>query len=98
MQFIGKITAKGEKQTISEKYTKLSIVVEEDSNDKYPATMSIDFVNDKIDMLKDVNVGDQVDLDLNFRANESKKQPGVFFNSISCWRMTKIGNKDDQPF
>lgn len=99
-QFKGTVTFKGEVVTISDKLAKQTIVVVELGDAKYPASIAVDFVNDKIDMLKDVAVNDVVDLDLNFRANESKKQPGSFFNSISCWRLSKEAptNTDDQPF
>jgi hypothetical protein len=40
---------------------------------------------------------------LNARANESKNQPGRWFNSITCWRVEKSSSEpsasnDDLPF
>jgi hypothetical protein len=39
---------------------------------------------------------------LNARANESKNQPGRWFNSITCWRIEKsaweAAGGDDLPF
>ena len=100
-QFKGTVSFKGEAFAISDKLSKQTIVVTELGDAKYPATIAVDFVNDKMDMLKDIAVGDVVDMDLNFRANESKKQQGSFFNSISCRRLTKdahMTDDSDKPF
>ena len=38
--------------------------------------------------LEGVRVGDLVTVQLNSRCNESKTQPGRYFNSITCWKLT----------
>lgn len=92
-KFAGTVTFKGNPETISDKLTKQTIVVAEET-DKFPATIAIDFVNDKIELLNNINTGDLVEVQLNFRANESKTQPGKFFNSISWWKIIKDQSQD----
>ena len=47
------------------------------------------------------NTGDLITVHLNSRANESKNQPGRWFNSITCWRIEKAAastSNDELPF
>ena len=81
---------------------KQTIVLEEISDREFKGSIAVDFFRDKITLLEGVNLGDVITVHLNARANESKNQPGRFFNSITCRRVEKgesaSNSSDDLPF
>jgi hypothetical protein len=90
MQFEGTIKAIGAEELVGkDSLPKVTIVLEELGDSKYPNTLAVEFFKDKISLLDGVNVGDILDCDINTRCNESKTQPGRYFNSISCWKLNK---------
>jgi hypothetical protein len=71
--------------------------------------LAVDFFKDKTQLLENIKVGDTVTVHLNARCNESKTQPGRYFNSITGWRIeqgaqeqaqasSKKSGGDDLPF
>jgi hypothetical protein len=67
--------------------------------------LAIDFFKEKTDLISEVKVGDMITVYINTRVNESKTQPGRYFNSISGRRLeagssegTKKEEGDDLPF
>ena len=102
MQYQGFVKFIGPKETIGEGVDKQTIVLEENTDREYKGSIAVDFFRDKINLLADVNTGDLITVHLNARANESKNQPGRWFNSITCWRIEKASGEssasDDLPF
>lgn len=104
MQYQGIVKFIGPKETISEGVDKQTIVLEENTDREYKGSIAVDFFRDKIALLNDINSGDLITVHLNCRANESKNQPGRYFNSITCWRVEKAAGAtasasgDDLPF
>lgn len=70
--------------------------------------MAVDFFKEKTELLNEIKVGDLITVHINTRVNESKTQPGRYFNSITGWRLEQgagSGNTnkkeeadDDLPF
>ena len=89
MEVQGKIKLKGETETFGNDFTKCNIVVTTD--EQYPQHISIDFIKDKIDLLKAVNVGDDVKISINLGGREWVNPQGVskYFNSVVGWRVEK---------
>ena len=82
---------------------KQTIVLEEISDREFKGSIAVDFFRDKIALLEGVNLGDVITVHLNARANESRNQPGRYFNSITCRRVEKSNgaansSSDDLPF
>ena len=103
MQYQGFVKFIGPKETIGEGVEKQTIVLEENTDREYKGSIAVDFFRDKINLLADVNTGDLITVHLKARANESKNQPGRWFNSITCWRIEKSSSEgtngwDDLPF
>ena len=103
MQYQGFVKFIGPKETIGEGVDKQTIVLEENTDREYKGSIAVDFFRDKINLLADVNTGDLITVHLNARANESKNQPGRWFNSVTCWRIEKANgsepsSSDDLPF
>jgi hypothetical protein len=57
------------------------------TNDKYPQTVQLDFINDKVKELLKFNVGDEVSVDFNIRSNEYK---GKYYTNLQGWRIAQL--------
>jgi len=91
-EFKGVVTHIGYEEKFGEKFSKQVVRLEEVSDKEYPASLVVDFNNDKRDLIKQFVVGDVITAYINFKTNESKKEPGKFFNSIICRKV-----KNDKP-
>ena len=106
MQYQGIVKVVGNKESIAEGVEKQTIVLEENTDREFKGSLAVDFFRDKIQLLDNVRVGDLITVQLNTRCNESKNQPGRYFNSITAWRIESgaqqgaTGGKanDDLPF
>ena len=104
MQYQGTVKYIGPRETIGAgDIEKQTIVLEEISDREFKGSIAVDFFRDKIALLEGVNLGNVITVHLNARANESRNQPGRWFNSITCWRVEKAGatpsaSSDDLPF
>jgi len=106
MQYQWSVKFIGQKETIGEWVEKQTIVLEENTDREFKGSLAVDFFRDKIQLLDNVKLGDLVTVHLNTRCNESKNQPGRYFNSITGWRIetgaqAAAGGKpsnDDLPF
>ena len=62
------------------------------TDEQYPQHISIQFVQDKCDLLNNFNVGENVKVDINLRGREWVNPQGetVYFNTIQGWRINKL--------
>lgn len=88
MQYEGIVKAICQKEVIGNDLEKQTLVLEENTDREFKGSLAVDFFRDKIALLEGVKVGDVVTVQLNSRCNESKTQPGRYFNSITCWKLT----------
>ena len=88
MQVTGKIKLINDTQTFgSSGFRKREVVVTTD--EQYPQMLMIEFVQDKVDILDNYNVGQDVTISINLRGREWINPEGVakYFNSITGWRI-----------
>ncbi|MDO5656422.1 MAG: DUF3127 domain-containing protein [Flavobacteriaceae bacterium] len=90
MDVQGKVTKMFETQTFQSGFQKREIVVT--TNEQYPQPISIEFTQDKISILDNINVGDNVKVSINLRGREWTSPDGVvkYFNTLQGWRVDKI--------
>lgn len=100
MEFYGKVLSISPIEKIGEKQLdKLSVVLEEVTDKEYKASVAVDLFGEKVNLINGVKAGDNITAHLNLRANESKKEPGKYFNSISAWRIDKqVAETGEKPF
>ena len=111
MQYTGTVKFIWPKETIgANALDKQTLVLEEETDREYKGGLAVDFFKEKTELLSNVKVGDLITVYINTRVNESKTQPGRYFNSITGWRLeagagseSKGGSKkeeanDDLPF
>ena len=101
MEVQGSIKVIGEVQEISATFKKRELVVTTD--EQYPQTISIEFIQDKIDLLNSFEVGQNVKVNINLRGREwenPQTKEIKYFNSIQGWRIELIevaSLKEDLP-
>jgi len=101
MEVQGSIKVIGEVQEISATFKKRELVVTTD--EQYPQTISVEFVQDKTDLLNKFEIGQNVKVGNNLRGREwenSQTKEIKYFNSIQGWRIELLENSnsdDDLP-
>ena len=98
MEVQGSIKVIGEVQEISATFKKRELVVSTD--EQYPQTLSIEFIQDKTDLLNKFEIGQNVKVGINLRGREwenPQTKEIKYFNSIQGWRIELLGysNSDD---
>jgi len=89
MEVLGKIKELNPKVQVSTSFVKQELVVVTD--EQYPQFISINFVQDKCDLLNSYKVGDAVKVSINLRGREWVNPQGEtkYFNDIQGWRIEK---------
>ena len=91
MEVIGKVRVVNAEQQVSASFKKRELVVA--TEEQYPQYISINFVQDKCDLLNGLNVGDAVKVGINLRGREWVDPQGdtKYFNDIQGWKIEKTG-------
>ena len=101
MEIQGSIKLIGDVQEISPTFKKRELVLTTD--EQYPQTISVEFVQDKTDLLNKFEIGQNVKVAINLRGREwenPQTKEIKYFNSIQGWRIELLGNSnsdDDLP-
>ncbi len=99
MEVSGKVKVVGAEQQVSPTFKKRELVVTTD--EQYPQSIMIEFVQDKSDLLNNVTVGENVKVSINLGGREWVNPQGEtkYFNSIKGWRIekTQTENAAAQP-
>lgn len=92
MEVTGKIKVISAEQQVSPTFRKKELVVTTD--EQYPQSIMIEFVQDKADLLNNFSVGQDVKVSINLGGREWVNPQGEtkYFNSIKGWRIEKVGD------
>ena len=102
MKVTGKIHFVGALRTVSEKFKSKDVVIL--TEDKFPQYITVQFTQDKTDLVNYEDVGDQVEVSINLRGREWKSPTGEikYFNTIEGWQInaveSAVENKGRQAF
>ncbi len=90
MEVTGKIKVINAEQQVSATFKKRELVVS--TKEQYPQFISINFVQDKCDLLNNYNTGDAVKVAINLRGREWLNPQGEtkYFNDIQGWKIEKL--------
>lgn len=97
MEVQGKIKLIGDTQTFGNNgFRKREVVVT--TEEQYPQHLSIEFVQDKTDLLDSFQVGQPVKIGVNLRGREWVNPQGEtkYFNSIQGWRIENLAQQGSQ--
>lgn len=95
MEVTGVIKVLNDSQNIgNNSFRKREVVITTD--EQYPQFISIEFIQDKCDLLNNFKVGQQVTININLRGREWINPEGVkkYFNAIQGWRIELL--QDDK--
>jgi hypothetical protein len=91
MEVIGVLKVKGETQTFGDKgFRKRQLVVT--TTDQYPQHISIELIQDNVDLIDAYNIGDSIKVSINIGGREWINPQGEakYFNSVTGWRIEKF--------
>ncbi|MGV6829094.1 MAG: DUF3127 domain-containing protein [Flavobacteriales bacterium] len=91
MEIQGKIKLIGETQTFGNNgFRKREVVIT--TEEQYPQSIMVEFVQDKSDLLNNYAVGQNVKISINIRGREWTNPQGEvkYFNSIQGWRIENL--------
>jgi len=96
MEVSGKVKFIDQTKEVGATFKKRDIVVTTD--EQYPQHISIQFTQDKCDLLNGYQVGDVVKIDINLRGREWVNSQGetIYFNTIQGWRISKTESAQQQ--
>lgn len=98
MKVTGKIHNVGALRVVSEKFKSKDVVIL--TEDKYPQFITVQFTQDKTELITENNIGEQVEISINLRGREWKSPTGEikYFNTIEGWQINAVQNFDAEKF
>lgn len=89
MELQGTVKKISEIQTFASGFQKRELVLQ--TQEQYPQPINIEFLQDKISLLDNVQEGENVKIGINIRGREWTSPQGEvkYFNSITGWRIEK---------
>jgi translation initiation factor IF-3 len=90
MEVSGKIRVVNPEVQVSATFKKRELVVS--TEEQYPQHISVNFVQDKCDLLNNYNVGEAVKVSINLRGREWVNPQGEtkYFNDIQGWKIERM--------
>ena len=89
MEVKGRIKFIGTTEAVSDKFKKRELVVS--TEEQYPQHISLQFTQDKCDVLDKYSIGENVVVNINLKGREWTDKTGSikYFNTIEGWRIEK---------
>jgi hypothetical protein len=96
MEVFGKVKQIGNTKVVSDKFKNRELIITTD--EQYPQHLSIEFIQDKCDLLDKVKVGDNVKVAINLRGREWTNPQGEvrYFNSLQGWFISQESGTKSQ--
>ena len=90
MKVTGKIHFVGAVRQVSDKFKSKDVVLLTD--EKYPQYITIQFTQEKTELISQNNIGEQVEVSINLRGREWKSPTGEikYFNTIEGWQINAV--------
>ncbi len=98
MEVTGIIKVKYDTNVVSERFKKRDFVLTVEPGSPYPQHVTMQLVQDKVSILDNFNVGDEVKVLFNLKGREWTSPQGEikYFNTIDAWRLEKVGQVQNQ--
>lgn len=89
MEIFGTIHEIGETNTVSDSFKKRDLIVVFAENPEYPEYIKFETIQDKVELLDEFQVGDEVTVHFNLRGRPWTDKSGKtsYFNSLVAWRI-----------
>ena len=98
MKVTGKIHFVSALRVVSEKFKSKDVVII--TEDKFPQYITVQFTQDKTELISQVNIGEQVEISINLRGREWKSPTGEikYFNTIEGWQINAVQTFDAKKY
>tara|TARA_B110000438_G_C15462661_1_gene499559 strand:+ start:248 stop:595 length:348 start_codon:yes stop_codon:yes gene_type:complete len=74
---------------ITETFKKREFIIQENKNPEYPEFIKVELIQDKVSLLDNLNIGDEVNVLINIKGRKWEDKEGKikYFNSIQGWKI-----------
>lgn len=108
VQIKGRVHEVGQTVQVTESFKKRDLIVAISDNPQFVEYIKLELHQDNVSKVDSLNVGDEVEVDVNLRGRPYTNKDGVttYFNSLVAWKITKLSSapkqqeeeKEDLPF
>lgn len=95
MDIKGKLLEKSETANVTASFKKREFVVEYAENPQYPEYIKFELIQDKCDLINDVQPGQEIEVHFNLKGRKWTDPKGEvkYFNSLQAWRILPVGQQ-----
>ncbi len=74
---------------VTETFKKREFIIEDNKNPEYPEFIKIELIQDKVNLLDTLNIGDEINVAINIKGRKWEDKEGNirYFNSIQGWKI-----------
>ena len=89
MNILGKLIEIFDTVLITETFKKREFIIQDNKNPEYPEFIKIELIQDKVDLLDTLNIGDEINVLINIKGRKWEDKEGniKYFNSIQGWKI-----------
>lgn len=99
MEVTGILKVKYDTQQVSDKFKKRDFVLTIEATSPYPQHVTMQLTQDKVSLIDNFNVGEEMKVSFNLRGREWNSPQGEtkYFNTIDAWRVEKATAGQSNP-
>ena len=89
MNIKGKLVEIFDTDQITETFKKREFIIQDNRNPEYPEFVKVELIQDKVSLLDDLKVGDEINVLINIKGRKWEDKEGniKYFNSIQGWKI-----------
>ena len=89
MNIKGKLVEIFDTVQITETFKKREFIIQDNKNPEYPEFVKVELIQDKVSLLDNLNVGDEINVLINIKGRKWEDKEGniKYFNSIQGWKI-----------
>ena len=89
MNIKGKLVENLDTVPITETFKKREFIIQDNKNPEYPEFVKVELIQDKVSLLDNLNVGDEINVLINIKGRKWEDKEGniKYFNSIQGWKI-----------
>ena len=74
---------------ITETFKKREFIIQDNKNPEYPEYIKVEVIQDKVALLDNINIGDEINVLINIKGRKWEDKEGniIYFNSIQGWKI-----------
>ena len=99
MNIKGKLVEIFDTVQITETFKKREFIIQDNKNPEYPEFIKVELIQDKVELLNPLNVGDEINVLINIKGRKWEDKEGniKYFNSIQGWKIeSESGNMNQE--